>query len=143
ERLRAQAEGHAGEITATLRDVIRTRCAASGPEHERLLVAASVLGRSFDADVLARVTGADSMAVVEALEALCDRRLVRVAGARFDFAHDITREVLYAGLSPARRRALHTRALDELEQAGADPGELAEHAEEAGDPLSAVRYSVL
>lgn len=143
ERLRAGVEGGAERGTETLRELILARCRAAGPQAHRILAAASVIGRSFDPVVLARMLGTPMTQLTEELEALCRRRLLDVVGIRFDFRHDLMRDALLAGLSPARRRALHARALEALEEAETDPGELARHAEEAGAWHHAVRYSVV
>src|SRR6185503_8877399 len=42
----------------------------------------------------------------------------------------------------ARRRLLHARALEALEGAAADPGELSQHAEAAGSFERAIRYAL-
>lgn len=140
EYLRALAEG--GAMPAGLRDAVLVRSRGAGPDAHRLLAVASILGRSFDPDVLARMldTGVDE--VLERLEALCQRRLLVACGERFDFRHDLIREVLAASLSPARRKQLHARALEALEQRGADPGELAYHAEASAAHERALRYAV-
>ncbi len=143
ERLRADVEGDADRGPETLRELILARCRAAGPQAHRILAAASVLGRSFDPVVLARMLDAPMTQLTEELEALCRRRLLDVVGTRFDFRHDLMRDALLAGLSPARRQALHARALDALEEAATDPGELARHAEEAGAWNHAVRWSVI
>ncbi|HEU0029860.1 MAG TPA: AAA family ATPase [Kofleriaceae bacterium] len=138
EYLRALEEGHT--MPAQLRDVVLARSRMAGPEAHRLLVAASVLGRSFDPELLARLVDGDAIAITEQLEALCARRLLATApsGELFDFRHDLIREILYASLSPARRRYFHARAAAQLE-GGSDPGALAYHAELAGSYELAVR----
>ena len=143
ERLRADVEEGADRAPETLRDLILARCRAAGPQAHRILAAASVLGRSFDPVVLARMLDAPMTQLTEELEALCRRRLLDVVGMRFDFRHDLMRDALLARLSPARRQALHARALDALEESATDPGELARHAEEAGAWDHAVRWSVV
>lgn len=140
EYVRALADGE--EMPAGLRDAILARSRSAGPAAHRLLAVASILGRSFDPAVLARIADVSPADTVELLEVLCARRLLTADGERFDFKHDLVREVLWLSLSPARRRHLHGRALEVLEAAGADPGELAQHAEEAGASERALRYSL-
>jgi DNA-binding SARP family transcriptional activator/tetratricopeptide (TPR) repeat protein len=137
ECARAGLEGDG--VPSTLREVILGRSRAAGPDAHRLLAAASILGRSFDPEVLAALL--ETGAVDEALEQLCERRLLRADGARFDFRHDLIRETLASSLSPSRRRRLHARALALLEACGAGPAELASHAEAAGDLAAALRLS--
>jgi DNA-binding SARP family transcriptional activator len=139
EYARALVEG--GELPTGLRDAILARSRAAGTDAHRALVVASVLGRSFDPDVLARMLDGNAATVAEQLEALCARRLLAVRGERFDFRHDLVREVLAGSVSPARAKQLHARALDALEERHADPGELAHHAEAAGAHERALRYA--
>ena len=142
EHLRAGADGGPDGVPETLRELILARCRAAGPQAHRILAAASVIGRSFDPTVLARMLDLPTIHLTEELEALCRRRLLDVVGMRFDFRHDLIRDALIAGLSPARHRALHAGALEALEEMGADAGELARHAEEAGAWERAVRFSI-
>jgi DNA-binding SARP family transcriptional activator len=140
EYVRALAEG--GEMPSGLREVILERSRGAGAEAHRVLVVASILGRSFDPEVLTRILDASAADVTERLETLCARRLLAPSGDRFDFRHDLIRETLALSLSPARRKHLHARALNALEAAAANPGELAHHAEAAGVHERALRYAV-
>jgi hypothetical protein len=49
--------------------------------------------------------------VIEELERLCERRILRVDGLRFRFRYDLVRQVLLDSISPARRRLLHDRVV--------------------------------
>jgi len=143
ERLRAGVDGGLDGIPETLRELIVLRCRAAGPYGHRAMAAASVIGRSFDPVVLARMLDTTTARLTEELEALCRRRLLDVVGMQFDFRHDLVRDALVCGLSPARRRALHARALEALEESGTEPGELARHAEEAGAWECVMRWSLI
>ena len=55
---------------------------------------------------LGRLLRSDTTELMEELERLCERRLLRVDGFRFRFRYDLVREVLLTSLSPARRRLL-------------------------------------
>lgn len=140
ECVRAAADGR--NLPPSLRELILARSRAAGAAAHRLLVAASVLGRTFDPEVLAEVVDADPAEVLDLLEAMCERRLLRADRAGFDFRHDLIRETLSGSLSESRRRRLHARALDALEARHADSGELAAHAEAAGDLARALRLAL-
>ncbi len=108
------------------------------PESARpALDAAAVLGRRFDFESLLAVTESPAPALLEALETLIRRRLLREdAEGTYDFGHDKLREVAYREISAARRRLLHRAAAEALEaRAGAAWPErdarLAEHYERA------------
>lgn len=100
-------EGPGG--SRTLRDALLAQCRAEGPHRHRLLVAASVLEQPFAPDALAALLGTGEDEVVEELERLCERRLLRVDGLGFRFRYDLVRQVLAEGISPARRRILGRR----------------------------------
>jgi tetratricopeptide (TPR) repeat protein len=101
-----------------------------------VLVLASVLGREFALDALARLSEVSEDALLDTLdEALAARVLSDVPGApsRLRFAHVLIRDTLYAELTTARRVRLHRLAAEALEDLyGEEPGphlaELAHHA---------------
>lgn len=111
--------------------------------------AAAVLGRAFTWPLISRTSELKERALIEALEELCRRRVLRERGTGgYDFAHGRIRDVVNARLSTARRRYLHGRAASALEQlssegllaslesgteaAGVFAAQLAAHLESAG-----------
>jgi predicted ATPase len=103
------------------------------------------MGRDFSIDELSRACDSDED-VVESLDELCHRRIIREHGAgRFDFTHDRLREVAYWSVGPARRHVLHRRSADALAGAHAsnlDPvsAQIAAHYEQGGVPEQAVAF---
>jgi DNA-binding SARP family transcriptional activator len=129
-----QAEDALGDPAAArrippgVRAVIGQRLARLEPACRELLASASVLGREFALDVLARLGGLDRDALLDALdEAVSERALVDVprSPGRLRFAHALIRDTLYDDLAPMRRLRLHERAGAALEAAYA--GDLAPH----------------
>jgi DNA-binding SARP family transcriptional activator len=102
------ARGSQPELSATLASTLLDQCRAEGAEAYRILLAASALDQPFEPELLAAVVPANATELVEELERLCERRILRVDGFRFRFRYDLVREVLLASLSPARRRLLQT-----------------------------------
>jgi tetratricopeptide (TPR) repeat protein len=106
------------------------------------LTAASVQGRDFDLDVVARVTGLPPAEVLDSLEEAVDARLlVEVASrpGRFRFAHALVRETLYEELPSRERRRLHDRVGAALVELRGDDfegylAELAHHFSQAARP---------
>jgi DNA-binding SARP family transcriptional activator len=129
-------------VPDTLRELLLARSSAAGEHGRRMLAVASVLGRSFAAETLATLLDEPIDTVLEQLDALRMHGLIAALDDRFEFCHDLLREVLYDALSPARRRRIHERAAGVLEAAGAPAGVLAHHAEAAGSVELAVRASL-
>lgn len=124
--------------------VITTRLAQLSPQAREVAAVAAVIGRAFTFEVLAGVCGRPEDDLVPAVDELWQRRILREpeTGA-YDFTHDKLREVTYAQISAARRRVLHRRTAEVLEQLHApDPApvwaQVAAHFEAAGRPVQAL-----
>jgi hypothetical protein len=102
----AVTKGSQPKLSATLASTLLDQCRAEGAHAYRILVAASALDQPFEPELLAALVPANTTELVEELERLCERRILRVDGFRFCFRYDLVREVLLASLSPARRRLL-------------------------------------
>ena len=120
----------------------------SKPAHE-LLTMASVIGREFDLDVLARVRDQPPAALIDPLEEAVELSVVEeLPGpvARYAFVHALFRETLYDALRKRERIDLHRRVGESLEAGhGAHPAELGHHffqAAAAGEGVEkAVEYA--
>jgi tetratricopeptide (TPR) repeat protein len=137
-----EAEGRLNErsldlaIPWSVKDVIGRRLRRLSDACNRMLVLASVLGREFDLDALARVSGLDHEPLLELLDEATSSRVVSDvpgAPARKRFAHVLIRDTLYDGLKPTLRTELHHQVVEALEKLyGEEPGphlaELAHHA---------------
>jgi DNA-binding SARP family transcriptional activator len=110
-RLLAEAltNGHAASPSATLNEALLAQCRAEGDWAYRVLVASSVLEQPFEPAPLAELLDVDEAELVEELERLCERRILRVDGFRFRFRYDLVRQVLLESISPARQRLLQQR----------------------------------
>jgi len=105
----ALVNGHAAGPSETLTDALLAQCRAEGDWAYRVLVASSVLEQPFKPEPLADLLGVDAAELIEELERLCERRLLRVDGFRFRFRYDLVRQVLLGSISPARQRLLQHR----------------------------------
>ncbi len=139
-------------IPHSVREAIGRRLHRLSDGCNQLLTLASVLGREFDLDALARVSEREHSAVLELLdEAIQARVISEVPSAigRMRFAHALIRDAAYHRLSTLRRVELHRRvgeALEALHEAEPDQhlAELAHHFYEAaagGDTDKAVGYA--
>jgi DNA-binding SARP family transcriptional activator/predicted ATPase len=133
--------------------VIQSRLETLSPAARELASIAGVIGRAFAVDVLAQArpdeTRADEDHLVQGLDELWQQRIIRergangLAGETYDFSHDKIREVVYTSLSPIRRRHLHRRVAQALEEvyAGrleATHAQIARHYEAGGLSLPAI-----
>jgi DNA-binding SARP family transcriptional activator/predicted ATPase len=124
--------------------VIADRLAQLSPLAYELVGAAATIGRAFTLDVLALVCNQPGDELVNALDEIWQRRIIREqAGNAYDFSHDKLREVAYLELSPMHRRSLHRRAAQALASvyaANLDPvsAQMAAHYEQAGLPAQAI-----
>jgi len=128
------------EVPATVRAVIEARCRAAGEVGRRVLEAAAVIGRAFDVELLQAAAGVETDALLDVLDRLVARQLIRerseAGHGGHVFSHDRIREVLYDGLGEARKAHLHRRVATAIEArppAGDVAAELAFHFTRAGE----------
>jgi tetratricopeptide (TPR) repeat protein/transcriptional regulator with XRE-family HTH domain len=149
-QLGARPSDGPGLLPDALRAAVRARLAHVPREIRPTLEAAAVLGRRFDFDTLLDVAREPEAGLLDAVEALVRRRLLREEpeGGVYDFSHDKVREVAYRDIGGARRRLLHRSVAEALERRGEGESHerdarLAEHYERAHDWSKALRYLVL
>jgi DNA-binding SARP family transcriptional activator/class 3 adenylate cyclase len=135
-------------IPQSVSDVITRRLNYLSEECNRTLVLASVIGREFALDALARMGGVSEDELLDLLdEAMAARVVSDVPGGagHLRFAHVLMRDALYEGVTSARRVRLHRLAVEALEALYSDePGphlaELAYHSIAARDFEKGLRY---
>jgi len=160
ERVHAESEGNplfvlelAGALSrretdasATLGRLVRDRLGALGDPEQAVLPWASALGRSFEADTLARVSGLSAPQLVDGLGRLERHGVLRATGGGgYDFAHDVVRNAAYARMSEPRRRLVHLQIAGALWKGPTDgkvAGEVLHHAALAGEQELAARAAV-
>jgi len=149
-----QLEQHAsdapGLLPDALRAAVRVRLSHVPKTIRPLLDTAAVLGRRFDFDTLLDVTQEPEEQLLDAVEELVKRRLLReeAEGGIYDFNHDKLREVVYHDISGARRKLLHRSVAETIERLNEDAvhecdAQLAEHYERAQIWDKALHYLVL
>ena len=138
-------------IPEGVKEVIGTRLNRLSPACNAVLANAAAIGRSFSAEVLARIDGGAEEALSAALEEALAAAVIEsaVEPGCFQFSHALVRETLYDEIPPMRRTRLHLRigtALETLQ--GRDPmsslAALAHHycaALPGGDPRKAADYA--
>ncbi len=131
----------AGDLTAVLRNRLGQ---ATAPAREVAGLAAAV-GQDFTLDLLTETSDLDADVVVEAVDELWQRRILREFRDGYDFSHDLLREAAYSQVSPPRRWLLHRRLAQGLELIHAEDTDavatqLAEQYSRGGRPRRALDY---
>jgi DNA-binding winged helix-turn-helix (wHTH) protein len=99
------------------RQVLGERLDLLDPVARSVLATASVLGESFDTDLLHKVSGVPVAALIAALDEATGAQLVSTESAhRYRFCHVLVRSVLYDELSAQTRIAAHRRAAEAIER---------------------------
>ncbi|HLC28411.1 MAG TPA: AAA family ATPase [Dehalococcoidia bacterium] len=101
-------------------DAIAARLRSLNESQRKLLRLASVIGDSFDMDILREVSGLDADKLLDILDDLVEQRFISGEGSGFRFAHPLIRQVLYSGISGPRRQRLHREIASALERLHAD-----------------------
>jgi DNA-binding SARP family transcriptional activator len=150
--LTAQKSALRGLLPKSVRKVIRARLSRLSPAASKLLRAGAVLERGFSFESVVGVAGLGEEVGLRALEELIERHLLHEEAdgreeqllyrVTYTFSHEKIRQVAYTESGHARRRLLHRRAFEVLEEGGAPAAQLARHALAGGLAKSAFRYSV-
>jgi DNA-binding SARP family transcriptional activator len=126
--------------------IISGRLAQLSPTARTVAETGAAIGRAFTLDLLLNAGRENEETVIDALDELWLRRIVREQSANvFDFTHDKLREVTYTETSQPQRRLLHRRiaqALEALNFEGIDliSAQVAAHYEQAGLFDQAIPY---
>ena len=129
--------------------VIGTRLNTLSIETRELASLASAVGRGFDFELLLHTGESQETALLQALDELWSRRLIKEEGeAGYNFSHDKFREVLYAEISPHRKIHYHKKIAGALEEIHQDQLEviapqLAYQFNKAGERDKALDYYLL
>ena len=119
-------------LPETLIGLLTARLDATGTA-ATLARIASVLGPSFDPEVLRRLARLPARKVREELTVLERAELMMPRGDQHAFRHALIHEAAYASLLKDDRRSLHRRAATLVAKAGAPADVVARHWREAGD----------
>ncbi len=129
-------------IPESVKEVVGQRLARLSDGARELLAMASIIGLTFDIELIAELLGRPSVTVLDTVEEVIRATLVHEIGiGRFAFSHAIVRSTIVEPMS-STRRALVSRsiaeALETLQRE--DHDDLARHWELAGDAPKAMAY---
>ncbi len=148
DSLNESNESHPSQLllSPTVQAVIAARLAQLSPQAREVVSLAAVIGRAFTFALLAQASGGDEDALVNGLDELWQRRIIREQREdAYDFSHDKLREVVYLSLSTVRRRLLHRKVAEALVVLHADnidavSGQIATHYAQAHRLQRAITY---
>ncbi len=124
-------------LPALLRQVIDGRVDRLGEGMRQPLAIAAVIGQEVPLDLWAHVSDVEETTLLDIVERAIESHVMEGdrQGERVRFMHALTREALYDGIVPPRRRVWHRRVAKTLAiRVNADPDAVAYHFQEAGDP---------
>ena len=103
-------------VPSLLRQVIDGRVARLGEATRKALAIAAVIGQEVPLALWAEVAELDEEAVLAVVERAVEAHLLEAErdGTRVRFVHALTREALYEGVLPPRRRVWHRRVAEAL-----------------------------
>ena len=113
-------------LPRTIQHVVQRRLHALRPETQSVLAIAAVIGRRFDFDLLASISGHDEAALTPLLREAVEHHLVaEPQPGVFEFHHELTRLAVSADLLARERQALHQHIADALDARIPSPGDSA------------------
>jgi DNA-binding CsgD family transcriptional regulator/tetratricopeptide (TPR) repeat protein len=127
-------------VPTLLRQVIDGRVVRLGQAMRKPLSMAAVIGQEVPLALWAEVAGLTEPEIVDIVERAVEAHLLEAErdGTRVHFVHAVTREALYEGILPPRRRIRHRMIAEVLMTSDRpDPDEVAYHLQEAADPRAA------
>ena len=138
-------------IPQGVRNEIKKRLARLKPESVELLTSASIWGLEFEFDLLMELTGFNSTIISTCLHEILSHRLMEESPLpdkrEFRFVNNLIRRFVYNQVNPGKRKALHQRAGEILEDIGLHREtyvyELANHFYQSRDVKRALKYSLL
>ena len=133
-------------IPTKIRDVILRRLGVLKSSYRRVLDVASVIGETFDADLLAAVLDQDPLEVLESLNSILkSTSLVVCQGDSYKFDHAKSREALYEEIPLPLKKGYHSRIAQKLETKRPEElqiNDLAYHYTQSGNIPKSLKYSL-
>lgn len=135
-------------LSPSVHEAVAERIECLPDELRNLLISIAVAGRGCDSEVLSYLHGISRLHAAARADALIERHLVEDQDGTYRCPHPIIAHVVREGLSPSRRREVHRALAHALELVRTSSpiddvdGEIARHAEQAGERAMAYRYAI-
>jgi predicted ATPase len=102
-------------VPERVRALVEEPLTSLSPAAQEVAALGAVIGRTFCYDLLAAVSGKPETVLIEALEELCRRRILREHEVgSYTFSHNRLHRAVYAGLSQPKQRLLREKINAEL-----------------------------
>ncbi|HKP15175.1 MAG TPA: hypothetical protein VJT85_03895, partial [Gemmatimonadaceae bacterium] len=144
------AENGGYSYAPTVHDAIADRIECLPDELHAVLISIASAGRGCRADLLSHLHGISRLHAAMLGDALVERHLVVESDGAYACAHPTIAAVVRARLTTSRRREVHRALAITIElllpagsRATLEAGEIARHADQAGDRAMAYRYALL
>ncbi|NJC94798.1 MAG: hypothetical protein FIB03_00425 [Anaerolineae bacterium] len=101
-------------LPPTVFRTIQYRLSRLSQIERRVLEVAAAVGFTFKVDQISELSDLSVMQVLDALDELVSRHFLLVQSAQYQFAHELVRQTVLNGMSPARRQYLEENCLGGL-----------------------------
>jgi DNA-binding SARP family transcriptional activator/tetratricopeptide (TPR) repeat protein len=138
-------------MPVSIRTMMTERVASLTPASRTVAEIAAVAGEAFTVDIVREVAGLPEGELLDGLDELLDRHLVRESTERgryeYAFTHHLVHAAIYAGASAGAKARRHRRIAHMLDgsvpdELGERAGEIALHYERGGDAMNAALHYV-
>jgi len=135
------------EIPQSIKVAVQSRVSKLSETAQEILLAAAVIGREFDFELLRKVTGKQEDELIDSLEAALKAQLIEelkeAEGERFSFSHALIPTTLRESLSGMRRTRMHRKVAQMMEEVMPDAYQrLAYHWGESGNEDKGLEYII-
>ncbi len=127
-------------LPSTVEGIVLHRLSALTDTERNVLEYAAVIGDEFDFDLIRSLTGLSEESLIEVLESLVKKRVLREKGMKYAFHHLLMRKVVYNETSKLKRMLIHRKIAYTLENSGGSVYEIARHYYHGGNRREALNY---
>ncbi|HKP30792.1 MAG TPA: AAA family ATPase [Gemmatimonadales bacterium] len=145
---RPEGEPDVGTMSPTVQEAIAQRMARLPDDLHAILMSIALSGPGCRTSVLSHVHGISRLRAATIGDALVERYFAIEDGGLYRCAHSVIASVVRAEMSTTRKREMHRAialamiAVAESGEGSADPGEVAQHAEQGGELQIAYQYAL-